>query len=48
MECFKRFRNIDSHFASKQIWKILKGQPIGGLITIYPDLIILVNYLEPA
>ena len=29
MECFKRFRNIDSHFASKQI---LKGQTIGGLI----------------
>ena len=28
MECFKRFRNIDSHFASKQI---LKGQTIGGL-----------------
>ena len=21
MECFKRFRNIDSHFASKQILK---------------------------
>ena len=31
MECFKRFRHIDSHFASKQI---LKGQTTGGLICI--------------
>ena len=39
MECFKRFTNIDSHFASKQILKDfersnhrrVKGQTIGGL-----------------
>ena len=42
MECFKRFRHIDSHFASKQILKgfersnhrRVKGQTIGGLIGI--------------
>ena len=31
MECFKSFRHIDSHFASKQV---LKGQTIGGLMLL--------------